>query len=107
MKLSGDGFCERFSAELNVYAYEADVSVCTSIIGAGFSINKHLIAFHAFFTLNALCHMIEWQFLFRVQYIMDVAVPHSRQSYVYCQPGPLCGKTGGFINKDDLRDSIQ
>ncbi len=81
--------------------------MCTSIIGAGFSINTHFVVFHAFFTVNVLCHMEERQFLFRVWYIMDVVVPQSRQSYVYCQPGPLCGKPGGFINKEDLRGSIE
>jgi hypothetical protein len=64
LKLSGDGFCERFSAEPNVYAHEADVLVCTSIIGAVFSINTHFVAFHEFFTVNVLCHMEERQFLF-------------------------------------------
>ncbi len=38
---------------------------------------------------------------------MDVVVQQSRQSFVYCQPGPLCGKPGGFINKEDLRGSIE
>jgi hypothetical protein len=51
--------------------------------------------------------MEEQQFLFRVRYIIDGVVLQSQQSFVYCQPGPLCGKPGSFINKEDFRGSIE
>jgi hypothetical protein len=46
-----DDFCKRFAREPNTAALDADVIVCTSVIGAGFSINRHFESFHAFFVV--------------------------------------------------------
>ena len=82
-----DHFANKFLNSPNDAAPEADVVVCTAIIGAGFSVNTHFVAFHAFldFTLD---HWVQRQFLQRFRYLMmTMDIEAVRQSYIWVQPG--------------------
>ena len=81
-------FARRFASDPNVCASEADVVICTSVIGAGFSISRHFGSFHAFLTLNILTHTEETQFVQRLRFVMDeMRSDMSRQSYIYVEKG--------------------
>lgn len=82
------GFNQRFSEDPNSTAHEADVVICTSVIGAGFSIDQHFVAFHAYLFTGILNHTEELQFIRRLRFFLsgipDAAV---RQSYLFVQEG--------------------
>jgi hypothetical protein len=81
-------FCRRFSEDPNGVASEVDVIVCTSVIGAGFSINCHFQSFHAFLLTDILTFLEEQQFLQRLRWIMANCPTNAiRQSYLYVQKG--------------------
>jgi hypothetical protein len=44
-----EGLHERFWEEPNIYFAQYDVLVCTTVIGAGFSIDSQFVCLHAFF----------------------------------------------------------
>jgi hypothetical protein len=48
------GLHERFWEEPNIYFAQYDVLVCTTVIGAGFSIDSQFVCFHAFFFVGGL-----------------------------------------------------
>ena len=81
-------FLNRFSADPNGCASEADVIVCTSVIGAGFSISAHFHSFHGFLFNNILNHQEEKQFIRRLRFVMENIIPgRVRQSYLYIEKG--------------------
>jgi len=81
-------FARNFSKDPNRCAKEADVIVCTSVIGAGFSVSHHFGSFHAFLSLNILTHTDETQFVQRLRYVMDeLRDDAERQSYIYVEKG--------------------
>jgi hypothetical protein len=83
-----DDFCKRFAREQNIAALDADVIVCTSVIGAGFSINRHFESFHAFCCCDILTFQEETQFIQRLRFLLqDVPAAAIRQSYLYVQQG--------------------
>ena len=56
--------------------------------GAGFSISRHFVSFHAFLTLNILTHTEETQFVQRLRFVMDeLCNDANRQSYMYMEKG--------------------
>ncbi len=79
-------FCRRFASTPNAVAPEVDVIVCTSVIGAGFSINTHFVAFHAFLLTGILSFDEEQQLIQRLRLVLDtVPVNATRQSYVFIE----------------------
>ena len=81
-------FTMRFAVDPNASSKEADVVVCTSVVGAGFSITHHFGSFHAFLDLNILTHTEETQFVQRLRFVMDELRPDSkRQSYIFVAKG--------------------
>ena len=62
------GWHAKFQSDANKFAYQADVIIATSVIGAGFSIDKHFESFVAFLQRNILTHVAETQFTARVRY---------------------------------------
>jgi hypothetical protein len=83
------GWHRQFREEPNVYAAQCDVLVCTTVIGAGFSIDNHFHCFHAFFLTGVLTFEEERQFLSRLRLRLEVplAIETDRQSYLYIQKG--------------------
>lgn len=78
----------RFQKDPNEVAEEVDAVVCTSVIGAGFSINRHFEAFHAFFLTDILVFEEEKQFLQRLRWLLEACPLNAiRQSYLYVQKG--------------------
>jgi hypothetical protein len=57
-----DDFDKNFGMEPDIWGPKADVIICTSVIGAGFSIETHFTHFFAYFH-NILTHVEERQFL--------------------------------------------
>ena len=85
-----DDFCKNFSSNPNEYAHEADVIVCTSVIGAGFSISTHFQNFHALLFNNILPHNEARQFIQHLRYVLDNLPENAqRQSYLFVEKG--CG----------------
>lgn len=81
-------FACKFAMDPNACAKEADVVVCTSVVGAGFSITHHFGSFHAFLDLNILTHTEETQFIQRLRFVMDELRPDAeRQCYMYMAKG--------------------
>jgi hypothetical protein len=81
-------FCKRFTVEPNRWASEADVVVCTSTVGAGFSVETHFSRFFAFLFTNILDFGEERQFIQRLRFQMSEVHPNAlRQSYLYVQAG--------------------
>jgi hypothetical protein len=63
-----DAFDRDFGEEPGIWGPLADVIICTSRVGAGFSIESHFIYFYAFYHNNILSHGEERQFLQRLRY---------------------------------------
>ena len=83
-----DPFCQAFAEDPNLAATQADVVVCTSVVGAGFSIESHFVAFHAFLFTGILSHGEEEQFIQRLRFIMKYLPRNAhRQSYLYLEKG--------------------
>jgi hypothetical protein len=83
-----DPFCRAFAREPNENATSADVVIATSVLGAGFSIRCHFVAFHAFLFTGILNHGEENQFIRRLRFIMDHTPAEAfRQSYLFLQKG--------------------
>ena len=82
-------FCRRFTKEPNLAAMDADVVVCTSTVGAGFSVEKHFHRFFAFLFTRILDFGEERQFIQRLRFQMldEVGLGAIRQSYLYIQKG--------------------
>jgi hypothetical protein len=81
-------FCQRFSVDPNRWASEADVVVCTSTVGAGFSVETHFSRFFAFLFTNILDFGEERQFIQRLRFQMREVHPNAlRQSYLFVQAG--------------------
>jgi hypothetical protein len=83
-----DGFCRAFAREPDENATSADVVIATSVLGAGFLIRCHFVAFHAFLFTGILNHGEENQFIRRLGFIMDHTPAEAfRQSYLFLQKG--------------------
>jgi hypothetical protein len=81
-------FCKAFSISPNEAASEADVVICSSMIGAGFSVEKHFQRFFAFLYTNILNFDEEKQFIQRLRFKMKhLPMNAMRQSYIYIQLG--------------------
>jgi hypothetical protein len=106
LKQSGDDFCEHFSSDLNAHIHEENVLVCMSIIGSWFCMNTHFVSFQAIFTSNILCHK-ERASVLVLAALRDEPSHIPMLEVLFCQPGFLDGKPGGFVDKEDLRTSIQ
>jgi hypothetical protein len=61
-------FFKRFAGDPNKSAKDADVVVCSSTIGAGFSVNTHFTRFFAFLYTNILNFDEEKQFIQRLRF---------------------------------------
>jgi hypothetical protein len=81
-------FCIQFGKNPNGASSEIDVIVCTSVIGAGFSIDERFEAFHGIFICGILPFEEERQFIQRLRFVMK-AIPENavRQSYLYIEKG--------------------
>ena len=83
-----DPFCQRFAKTPNQVACEADVLVCTSVIGAGFSITQHFQSFWAFLFTNVLTQEDKQQFTQRLRFLVnDLPNNAIRDSYIYIEKG--------------------
>jgi hypothetical protein len=89
LKNKQDPFCLRFVHDAGVAAAECDVLVCTSVIGAGFSVSRHFPSFHAFLFNNILDHQEEQQFIQRLRVKLDDVLRDgvSRDSYMFVEKG--------------------
>ena len=88
-------FAQNFLQNPNSHSSEADVVVVTPIIGAGFSINTHFVAFHAFFFKNVINHWMQQQFLQRLRFILkSIGVDAVRQSFLHCEADTDAEGTG-------------
>jgi hypothetical protein len=83
-----DEFSNAFAKNPNDVAAEADVVIATSVLGAGFSISCHFVAFHAFLFTDILNHTEENQFIRRLRFVMD-RLPEGalRQSFLFVEKG--------------------
>ena len=83
-----DDFCVRFSNNPNEVVSDADVLVCTSVIGAGVSITHHFASFHVLLFCNILTHDEERQFIRRLRYVMEEDFDDERrQSFIFVGKG--------------------
>jgi Origin of replication binding protein len=81
-------FCQEFGKNPNEASVGIDVVVCTSVIGAGFSIDERFEAFHGFFVCGILQFEEERQFIQRLRYLLkNVPETAIRQSYLYVEKG--------------------
>ena len=79
-------FFQKFATDPNETAAMADVVVCTTVVGAGFSITRHFEHFHAFLFNMILRHDEEQQFVRRLRFMMDYLPDGAlRQSYMYLE----------------------
>jgi hypothetical protein len=81
-----DDFDKQFGRDPDRWGVMADVIICTSVIGAGFSIEAHFTHFCAYFFNNILTHMEERQFLQRLRY-WSTKIPEdtNKQSYMWVE----------------------
>lgn len=83
-----DKFVDLFAQDPETYAQDAEVVVCTSVVGAGFSVSTHFVAFHGFLFNNILTHHEEQQFIRRLRFVMDTLPPNAvRQFYLWVEHG--------------------
>ena len=89
LKNKNDPFCLRFVEDAGQAATECDVLVCTSVIGAGFSVSRHFPSFHAFLFNNILDHHEEQQFIQRLRVKLDDTLREgvSRNSFMFVEKG--------------------
>ena len=90
--LKATDFSLEFSERPNgpVVADTVCVVVCTSIIGAGFSIDTHFASFYGFLLTGILSFPEEVQFVQRLRFLADgLSANASRQSYIFVQES--CG----------------
>jgi Origin of replication binding protein len=81
-------FCKDFGKNPNEASNGIDVIVCTSVIGAGFSIDERFEAFHGFFVCGILPFEEERQFIQRLRYLLKYVPENAiRQSYLYVEKG--------------------
>lgn len=95
-------FCKEFIKDPETVAKQCDVLVCTSVVGAGFSIACHFYGFHAFLFNNILPFNEEQQFIRRLRYVItEIPMSAIRDSYIWVQKG--CGvKSDRNIISDDF-----
>ena len=77
-----DSFCEEFCAQADIAVTKTDVVVCTSVVGAGFSIACHFHGFHAFL-FNILPFAEEQQFVRRLRFHIDSLPPDAKRDSVH------------------------
>ena len=83
-----DPFCRAFGADTDNAVLETDVIVCTSVVGAGFSIACHFHGFHAFLFTNILDFVEEMQFIRRLRFfIKGMPIDAVRDSYIFVEKG--------------------
>ena len=100
-------YAREFLQDPNAKSSEADVLVATPIIGAGFSINTHFVAFHGFFFKNVINHWLQRQFMGRVRLLIDELPPDAvRTSYLYCDEDANHPALGN-ATADGIRDVFQ
>lgn len=68
--------------------------------------NTHFVSFQAIFTSNILCHK-ERASVLVLAALRDEPSHIPMLEVLFCQPGFLDGKPDGFVDKEDLRTSIQ
>jgi hypothetical protein len=87
-----DDFDKKFGEEPDEWGVVADVIICTSVIGAGFSIEKHFTHFYAYFFNNILTHTEERQFLQRLRY-WSPYIPEdvNKKSYMWVERSHVRG----------------
>jgi hypothetical protein len=94
-------FCVKFSIKPNEVAAEADVMVCTSVVGAGFSINTHFQAFFAFLFNRILQHNEEQQFIRRLRFLLDdIPEDAQRDSILFVEKGSGSQLEYGAVLRD-------
>ena len=88
-------FCIAFATNPNDVADQADIIVCTSVVGAGFSISRRFHSFHAFLFTDILCHLEERQFICRLRFVLETVKPDQvRESTIFVEKGK--GKANDF-----------
>lgn len=86
-----DDFCVKFSKYPNETVNDVDVVVCTSVLGAGFSITRCFESFHTFLFNNIITHDEGQQFIRRLRFVCnDLPINAIRQSYVFAQKASVC-----------------
>ena len=85
---SSDHFCKEFGDNANNAVLQTDVIVCTSVVGASFSIARHFHGFHAFLFTNILDFMEEQQFIRRLRFaIEDLPTDAVCDLYLFVEKG--------------------
>lgn len=81
-------FAKAFRDKPNDASGLVDVIVCTSVVGAGFSIDKHFHCFHGFLWSKILDFNEGNQFIRRLRMVIEDLCPRAvRQSYLYIEKG--------------------
>ena len=79
-------FAQDFAVDPNETGKRCDVVICSSVIGAGFSVEQHFQSFHAFLYTGVLNLDEEKQLIQRLRYQMQFLPPDAiRNSYMYVQ----------------------
>jgi hypothetical protein len=79
-------FAQDFAEDPNETGKRCDVVICSSVIGAGFSVEKHFQSFHAFLYTGVLNLDEEKQLIQRLRYQVKSLSPNAiRNSYIYVQ----------------------
>jgi hypothetical protein len=92
-------FCKEFGKDPNGASNDIDVIVCTSVIGAGFSIDER---FEAFFICGILPFEEERQFIQRLRFVLKFVPENAiRQSYLFIEKG-----RGGTVDYSKVLSSF-
>ena len=96
-----DEFCRMFAKNPNEMAYMANVIVCTSVVGAGFSINVMFQNFHTFLFNMILPHEEELQFIRRLHFILETITTNAnRESFMFIAENRGIQNEFSMVKKD-------